>query len=282
MISNSAGGERERKRLYYVRNRDLIREKQRGYWERNKETIRERSRLYGENNWENIRTYQRLYRMRRKVLLRVTNRRNRKWTIPSQLFEFLRISGVLLFVRSPLDWYRISRNQLKQVGGSGLIDVFGGIGRVLEFVYPEVGWDRKRFLARGKKSTQRWLRVMLEEILPQNTLILEDFLHPALLWDQNSHHKMELDIWVPQYSLALEYQGEQHYYHNCFFGSTETLVRRDKKKRKRCEENGISLLIIPYWWDQTKTSLASHLHHRRPDIPLRAPPPLPISPPRKD
>jgi len=62
---------------------------------------------------------------------------------------------------------------------------------------------------------------------------------------------MELDIWVPQYNLALEYQGEQHYYdlHKAF-GPTGTMAMyttRDLMKKNYCTQKGITLVAIPYW-----------------------------------
>lgn len=53
--------------------------------------------------------------------------------------------------------------------------------------YPNVDWDEAKFSFRGKKAGQRWLRVMLEKILPKNDgeekpEIFEDFLHPELPW----------------------------------------------------------------------------------------------------
>lgn len=112
---------------------------------------------------------------------------------------------------------------------------------------------------------------------------------------------MELDLWIPRYKLALEYQGttafafifafaffrlspspssfcsaltfftffrhlclspsslslfisfqgEQHYHDiHAAFGPSGTMAlysERDLKKKKACAENGITLVIIPYW-----------------------------------
>src|SRR5690242_860134 len=41
---------------------------------------------------------------------------------------------------------------------------------------------------------------------------------------------------------------------------------RDRKKKVICKEQGISLIIIPYWWDRKIESIAATIHSIRPDI----------------
>jgi len=91
---------------------------------------------------------------------------------------------------------------------------------------------------------------------------------------------MELDVWVPEYNLALEYQGEHHYYslHNAH--TTGSHVERDMRKQIVCAQNGITLAIIPFWWNGSKESLVSTLHGLRPELlPKINSPPIPIKPP---
>ena len=78
---------------------------------------------------------------------------------------------------------------------------------------------------------------------------------------------MELDIFLPTENLAFEYQGEQHYY-NLYFMRTDWLQQkqRDKQKKEACNENGITLIEIPYWWDRTKDSLMATVKKHRPDL----------------
>jgi hypothetical protein len=63
---------------------------------------------------------------------------------------------------------------------------------------------------------------------------------------------MQLDIWVPEYNLALEYQGEHHYYdiHSAYgTGSTSKMFHeRDQEKKRMCIEKGVFLICIPYWY----------------------------------
>ena len=59
--------------------------------------------------------------------------------------------------------------------------------------------------------------------------------------------KYRFDFYLPDYNLAIEYQGEQHYRDNGFFkDKLEVIQRRDEIKRKYCQENNIKLLEISY------------------------------------
>ncbi len=44
--------------------------------------------------------------------------------------------------------------------------------------------------------------------------------------------------------------------------------KRDIMKQDQCEQMGITLLIVPFWWNSTLESIAATLHQIRPDLPL--------------
>ena len=62
-------------------------------------------------------------------------------------------------------------------------------------------------------------------------------------------NKLELDGFSEQLKIAFEYQGVQHYKKVKFFDQTHSLNERlsnDEIKKKRCAENSIVLIIVPY------------------------------------
>jgi hypothetical protein len=81
-----------------------------------------------------------------------------------------------------------------------------------------------------------------------------------------SGHKMQFDVFLPKQNVVLEYQGEQHYYDVYSLGPLWRYADRDEQKRMACEENGVTLIEIPYWWDFKKESLQATIHQHRPDI----------------
>ena len=36
--------------------------------------------------------------------------------------------------------------------------------------------------------------------------------------------------------------------------------KKDQEKRKACKEAGVTLVEVPYWWDNTIESLANFIH----------------------
>ena len=59
--------------------------------------------------------------------------------------------------------------------------------------------------------------------------------------------KQHLDIFIPSLKVAIEYQGLQHDQPVEFFGGVEAFRKtqeRDERKRKLCEENGVTLFYV--------------------------------------
>lgn len=58
---------------------------------------------------------------------------------------------------------------------------------------------------------------------------------------------MRIDFYLPKYSIAIECQGEQHIKPVEFFGGEKELEyvqRRDRKKKKLCEEHNIKMIYL--------------------------------------
>lgn len=63
-----------------------------------------------------------------------------------------------------------------------------------------------------------------------------------------------MDFYLPQYNIAIECQGEQHYFPVDFAGKGEEwaidkfkqIQKLDEEKLKLCNENGVKLLYIKF------------------------------------
>jgi len=94
--------------------------------------------------------------------------------------------------------------------------------------------------------------------------IFEDYVHPKLKFDSGS--PIQLDLYLPKISLALEYQGEQHYFDVFRYAPHKHYEYRDIQKRSQCMDIGLTLIEVPYWWDCKLESLRVTIHSHRPDL----------------
>ena len=167
------------------------------------------------------------------------------WEERTSLSSYIEWASAQLEVNYLHDWYRISVAQLGLIGPVTIVRKCGGLGKILQKVYPHHDWNLKKFSSakHNPKASQRLLRLRVEKLLPR-VPIYEDYLHPKLKFQ--SGRPMQLDLFLPDLSIALEYQG-QHHYRNIFKSSVWNSFQRDEEKRSTCRNQGITLIQIPYW-----------------------------------
>ena len=112
--------------------------------------------------------------------------------------------------------------------------------------------------ARRRLSISQWMREdelfqLITRLFPTSSIRRE--ASPEWLGQQR------LDIYLPEIALAIEHQGEQHYSPIKAFGGEDAFAKtqeRDKRKRRLCHENGVTVVDIRY--DDSLTT--SNLQHR--------------------
>lgn len=61
---------------------------------------------------------------------------------------------------------------------------------------------------------------------------------------------LPFDFYIPDANTCIEYNGQQHYTPVEYYGGVSGFEYRktnDEIKRRYCSDNGISLIVIPYW-----------------------------------
>lgn len=179
------------------------------------------------------------------------------------------IRAYLLHVREQLglrekeDWFRVSMEQIRDAATSGaslfhkmpLIDA-------LRVAFPNEDWSSAPATSM-KRAVQRHLLLEVCDLLPE-VQVVEN--HRQALQSRASGQALELDIYLPELKLGIEYNGEHHYHEIPFFGPLEAIQRRDREKHERCQEAGIALVTIPYWWDRRRESLVATLWKQCPQV----------------
>jgi len=162
-------------------------------------------------------------------------------------------------LQNPEDWHRITVAQLNEIGVYPIFRANNGIKAVLKTVYPNFNWDDKSMKNRSAKGklAQRELFLAIKDLFPKSEL-LELFEHPEV--------NANLDIYIPEYRLAFDYQGVQHYRDVGEAGTMEFELDEDKEKLKKCTEKKVTLVTVPFWWDANKGALVASILEKRPDL----------------
>lgn len=51
------------------------------------------------------------------------------------------------------------------LGGDVLVQRNGGLYNMMKLIYPNTDFKKLRFSSRGKKSSQRWLKILVSEVI---------------------------------------------------------------------------------------------------------------------
>eukprot|EP00026_Physarum_polycephalum_P002443 Phypoly_transcript_02449.p1 GENE.Phypoly_transcript_02449~~Phypoly_transcript_02449.p1 ORF type:complete len:911 (+),score=126.14 Phypoly_transcript_02449:48-2780(+) len=176
-------------------------------------------------------------------------------TKEQELGDYISALSTHLDIKSLEDWYRVSKVQLAAFGGMGFLKSHGGLWTALANLYPNHPWDNTKFPDFLRKKSQFLLKSVLTSIFPSKEII-ENYRHSNLTF-KDSTYTMELDCYLPHLSLGFEYQGSQHYNK-----ATQFLTSRmpsDGEKIQACKLCGISLVLVPHYWDGRQQSLVGYI-----------------------
>eukprot|EP01118_Nematostelium_gracile_P007777 TRINITY_DN2547_c0_g1_i1.p2 TRINITY_DN2547_c0_g1~~TRINITY_DN2547_c0_g1_i1.p2 ORF type:complete len:181 (-),score=37.64 TRINITY_DN2547_c0_g1_i1:46-588(-) len=170
--------------------------------------------------------------------------------------------GKQLSIEKEEDWYRVSLKQVRSVSPTTLFKKHSFF-TVLSNVYPSHSWDVSKLdNVKNQKPAQRLLITVLRSIFPSSE-VKEDYLHPNMRLSSGLF--VQLDIFMVKEKIALEYQGE-HHFQDVLGAMNHKTSEMDQMKQKLCDQNDITLIQIPYWWDKQSKSLQEAIYNKRPDV----------------
>ena len=154
-----------------------------------------------------------------------------------------------LNIQSSKDWKRVSKSQIYSLGGWGFWKKISENPNL----FPEISALFSKNKLSGERSSQRWLFLQIQKLFPHDEIV-EDYFHSEL--SRKSGFNIQFDIFLIQKNIAFEYHGIQHYEDiPSGFSPLELYKQRDQEKEKLCQEFGIQLIVIPYWWNNKIDSL---------------------------
>lgn len=113
---------------------------------------------------------------------------------------------------------------------------------VRRFIEDAVRTEFKYMPLVGKWKSEQLLFELVKKLVPK-TKIKRNFRSKTL-------EHLEMDIWLPEYSLGIEYQGIQHYEPVKHWGGYRGLQKvqeRDARKKVLAEENNITLVYFHHY-----------------------------------
>ena len=183
------------------------------------------------------------------------------WENRENITNFIDSFKIKYDLKSKDDWNRISKQQIYEQGGRGLLKA----SQNPEFIsktenIPEISEltstkqnNQSNSTAKLKRSSQRWLFLQIQKIFTGEEIV-EDYFHPEI--SRKSGFNVQFDVYLTNKKIAFEYHGKQHYEDiPSTFSPLEIYQHRDSEKQQLCGEFGIQLIVIPYWWDNSIESL---------------------------
>ena len=186
------------------------------------------------------------------------------WENKENIDKFLSDVKEKYNLNTPEDWQRISKHQLAAQGGWELFNSKNINTNVkFEMENKTIKYIPLSTLISGsnyKRASQRWLFLQIQKLFPHEEIV-EDYFHSEI--SRISGFNVQFDIFMIERNIAIEYHGRHHYEDvPKAFSNLETYKHRDLEKQKLCEQHGIKLIIIPYWWDNKIDSLKETLYSK--------------------
>ena len=176
------------------------------------------------------------------------------WDDENNILNFIKDLKENYNLQTIEDWNRLSKKQIQFLGGDGLVSKLS-INKIIKLQNPNV--NIKFLKNSSKRSSQRWLFLQVKKLFPDDEVV-EDYFHSEI--SRETGFSVQFDVFLINKNIAIEYHGQQHYEDLPFaFSPVEMYKTRDEEKIKLCSKYGISLVVIPYWWDNQLDSLKTTL-----------------------
>lgn len=125
----------------------------------------------------------------------------------------------------------------------------------------EILWGKVKSCGKCK-LTESFGERKIREFLEKNNIKFEK---EKRFSDCKNKKCLPFDFYLPNYSICIEYQGEQHYDNKCnrrwYDKKLNNTVENDEIKKDYCKNKNIFLLEIPYWdYNKIETILEKILY----------------------
>eukprot|EP00026_Physarum_polycephalum_P000846 Phypoly_transcript_00847.p1 GENE.Phypoly_transcript_00847~~Phypoly_transcript_00847.p1 ORF type:complete len:1309 (+),score=236.62 Phypoly_transcript_00847:226-3927(+) len=143
------------------------------------------------------------------------------------------------------------------------------LNQALADLFPEIRSDKSQFKVKSPSAPevhQGVLEKQLQVIFPNEERLVEVKKHSNLKYPATEFY-MELDVLLPRLNLAFEFQDAYHYVTTWYAPKkTANVQENDSMKKLAALSRGISVVVVPCWWDGTAESLRTTINFERPEL----------------
>lgn len=143
----------------------------------------------------------------------------------------------------------------RKLKGYSLRGIYKGYHKKVDIVHDKCGTTfsivPSRYFKQYKKCPKCYTKSIGETLIEKE---LDDmdirYIREHRFNDCKYKNTLPFDFYLPDYNIAIEYQGQQHYKEVAEFGGNGRLKytqNNDKIKKEYCINNNIKLIEIPYW-----------------------------------
>lgn len=178
---------------------------------------------------------------------------------PSVINKAIAYAENALKITSPEQWYTVSASELRRLGVDGIFELQRqSLYHFLKKNRPEFDWKETNFAAVAYYG-ETHLGAYLRDIFPNHEV------HSQAAFPNVTLPK-PLSYSIPTLRLAFLYQPVGDYGFSEFPGKRNVSLKIDDELTEICQDQGVDLITIPFWWERTLEQLVATILSTRPEL----------------
>ena len=161
-----------------------------------------------------------------------------------------------LDINKKKDWYNFGYENFENNNGHALLSRFSHSPlKILQYCFPKYPWLVEKFGKTSKFEIQ--LFKIIKKLLKKNKVVHRYRSKKCRF--KKSNRPMELDIFLPEFNVGIEFQGSQHYFAKWGKHNLKDIKSRDREKKRTFKKNGIKVLEVNYKWKGQEKAITNLL-----------------------
>jgi len=194
---------------------------------------------------------------------------NYYWNDPANVRSFISYVSKKRDIELKDEWFDLPDSALTDVyGGTALLQKYGSLINILQIAYPDEVWDPELYQG-TKPSERKRLFAQITRLLP-NEEVIQRYSRDDI---RVNGKKIKFFCYVPSLQLVVKYHSKADYRNLGLVSSLDMYDNYDKDIVSACDEQGLKMVVIPYWYDWSPLSLHKLIVSTHPSLGDKLPQP---------